>query len=59
MQIGYSGNYMRMRYTDSDNSVDFNFMDYKGSAKLRQGKWRPGKWPNTLLSNKYFRNLLH
>lgn len=34
MQLGFSGYYMRIRYTD-DNSLDFNIMGYKGSAKYR------------------------
>jgi len=41
MQLGFSGHYMRMRYTDSANSIDFNFMDYKGSAKLKKGDRGP------------------
>ena len=35
MQIGYTGHYMRFRYTYSDHSLDFNIMDYKGSVQFK------------------------
>ena len=35
MQIGYTGQYMRFRYTYSDHSLDFNIMNYKGSVQFR------------------------
>jgi len=35
MQLGFSGYYMRIRYTESDHSLDFNIMGYKGSVKYR------------------------
>jgi len=35
MQMGYTGHYMRFRYTYSDHSLDFNIMDYKGSVQFR------------------------
>ena len=35
MQMGFSGYYMRIRYTESDNSLDFNIMGYKGSVNFR------------------------
>lgn len=33
-QFGFEDYYMRARYTISDNSIDFNVMDWKGSAKF-------------------------
>ena len=33
---------MRGRYTASDNSIDFNIMDHKGSIKYVINEWRPG-----------------
>jgi len=41
MQIGYTGHYMRFRYTYSDHSLDFNIMDYKGSVQFK-GEGGPG-----------------
>ena len=42
---------MRGRYTASDNSIDFNIMDHKGSIKYVINEWRPG-------INTYIRTLL-
>jgi len=36
MQMGYTGKYIRFRYTYSDHSLDFNIMDYKGSFNFRK-----------------------
>lgn len=33
-QFGFKDDYIRARYTISDNSIDFNVMDWKGSAKF-------------------------
>ena len=43
MQIGFTGYYMRIRYTDSDNSLDFNIMGYKGSVKYKLNYGNYGK----------------
>jgi len=41
IQFGMAGYYMRGRYTTSDNSIDFNIMDHKGSIKYVINEWRP------------------
>jgi len=35
MQIGMSGMYMRVQFSNADNSVDFSISDYKGTVKYR------------------------
>jgi len=35
MQMGYTGKYIRFRYTYSDHSLDFNIMGFKGSVNFR------------------------
>ena len=43
MQVGFTGYYMRVRYSDSDNSLDFNIMGYKGSVKYKLDDYYSGK----------------
>ena len=33
--MGYTGKYIRFRYTYSDHSLDFNIMGFKGSVNFR------------------------
>ena len=42
---------MRGRYTASDNSIDFNIMDHKGSIKYVINEWRPGMNKHTYFIN--------
>ena len=51
IQFGMAGYYMRGRYTTSDNSIDFNIMDHKGSIKYVINEWRPGMNKHTYIIN--------
>ena len=51
IQFGMAGYYMRGRYTASDNSIDFNIMDHKGSIKYVINEWRPGMIKRTFFIN--------
>ena len=47
-QLGFQGHYMRIRYTKSDHSIDFNVFDYKGSIKYKVTDYAYG--PGKILS---------
>ena len=39
IQAGLKGYYMRLRFTNVDNSIDFNILDHKGSVKYTRRKF--------------------
>jgi len=41
IQVGVDRYFMRMRFSNIDNSIDFSILDYKGSLTYRVQNWTP------------------